>query len=99
VPAPGILVSLHPGPVEQRKAAMRRFDGQGVAGPLVSVPLSLQVYLETLDLVRSPLADHLPLQLLELQVRSDGDPLCANEHKACVGIGDTSMELHGGRQW
>src|SRR5262244_3683357 len=30
VPAPGILVSLHPGPVEQRKAAMRRFDGQGV---------------------------------------------------------------------
>src|SRR5262245_6729375 len=31
VPAPDILVSLHPGPVEQRKAAMRRFDGQGVA--------------------------------------------------------------------
>ena len=49
MPAPGVRVSLHPGPVLQRKTTARHFDGQGLVGPLVVLPLPLHVHLETLE--------------------------------------------------
>ena len=39
MPVPGVLVGLYPGPVVQRETATRRFNGQGLAGPLVVLPL------------------------------------------------------------
>jgi hypothetical protein len=81
MPAPGVLVSPHPGPVVQRETDPWRCNGQGITGPLVVLPLPVQVHLEPLERRCSERVGHGPLQLLHVQAHRDADALRAGEHQ------------------
>ena len=96
MPVPGVLVSPHPGPIVQRETGPWRCDGEGIAGPLVALPLPVQIHLETCESGRSRPVGHWPLQRLHVQANRDGDPLCAGEHQPYGGTLDHATRLQGG---